>query len=226
MPKKRVAWLSKQLGLGDEDVFVTEGILGAKDLLELEAHGRPDLSFPRHQPVTHPRLRHTNGQQPTAIFDEIARGDILLHHPYVCFDTSVRRLVETAAEDPNVLAIKLTIYRTSSDSPIPRALAEAARRGKQVAVLVEITARFDEAPNIAWGQYLEKEGVHVSYGVERLKTHVKLALVVREEEGQIRRYAHVGTGNYHSGTTRVYEDLGVLTADPEICDDVAAVFNT
>jgi polyphosphate kinase len=226
MPKKRVGWLSKQLGIDDEDVCVTDGIIGASALLELEAPGRPDLSFPRHEPVTHPRLRHIDGREPPAIFEEISRGDILLHHPYVSFDTSVRRLVEAAAEDPDVLAIKLTIYRTSSNSPIVRALAEAARRGKQVAVLVEITARFDEAPNIAWGQYLEKEGVHVSYGVEQLKTHVKLALVVREEGGGIRRYAHVGTGNYHSGTARVYEDLGVLTADPEVCDDVAAVFNS
>jgi polyphosphate kinase len=226
MPKKRREWLSRQLGISDEDVYVTESIMGAHALLKLEAPGRPDLSFPHHEPITHPRLRRIDGRDPAAIFEEIASGDILLHHPYVCFDTSVLRLIEAAARDPDVLAIKLTIYRTSSDSPIPRALAEAARRGKQVAVLVEITARFDEAPNIAWGQYLEKEGVHVSYGVEQLKTHVKLALVVREEEGQIRRYAHVGTGNYHSGTTRVYEDVGVLTADPEICDDVAAVFNS
>jgi polyphosphate kinase len=226
MPKKRREWLSRQLGISDEDVYVTESIMGAHALLKFEAPGRPDLSFPHHEPITHPRLRRIDGRDPAAIFEEIASGDILLHHPYVCFDTSVLRLIEAAARDPDVLAIKLTIYRTSSDSPIPRALAEAARRGKQGAVLVEITARFDEAPNIAWGQYLEKEGVHVSYGVEQLKTHVKLALVVREEEGQIRRYAHVGTGNYHSGTTRVYEDLGVLTADPEICDDVAAVFNS
>jgi len=226
MPKKRREWLATQLGVTDDDIYVTKSILGAHDLMKLEAPGRSDLSFPHHEPVTHPRLRHIDGRDPAAIFSEIARGDILLHHPYVSFDSSVLRLIEAAAEDPGVLAIKLTIYRTSSDSPIPRALAEAARSGKQVAVLVEITARFDEAPNIAWGQYLEKEGVHVSYGVERLKTHVKLALVVREEEGEIRRYAHVGTGNYHSGTTRVYEDLGVLTADPEICDDVAAVFNS
>jgi len=218
--------LATQLGVTDGDIYVTKSILGAHDLMRLEAPGRPDLSFPRHEPVTHPRLRHVDDRDPAAIFEEIARGDILLHHPYVSFDSSVLRMIEAAAEDPDVLAIKLTIYRTSSNSPIPRALAEAARRGKQAAVLVEITARFDEAPNIAWGQYLEKEGVHVSYGVERLKTHVKLALVVREEEGEIRRYAHVGTGNYHSGTTRVYEDLGVLTADPEICDDVAAVFNS
>jgi polyphosphate kinase len=226
MPKKRREWLGRQLGIGDEDIYVSKSIIGPNALLQLEAPGRPELSFPHHEPITHPRLRHIDERDPTAIFSEIARGDILLHHPYVSFDSSVLRLIEAAAGDPDVLAIKLTIYRTSSDSPIPRALAEAARQGKQVAVLVEITARFDEAPNIAWGQYLEKEGVHVSYGVERLKTHVKLALIVREEEGEIRRYAHVGTGNYHSGTTRVYEDLGVLTSDPEICDDVAAVFNS
>jgi polyphosphate kinase len=137
----------------------------------------------------------------------------------------VLRFICEAAEDPAVLAIKITIYRTSSDSPILRALAEAARRGKQVAVLVEITARFDEAPNIAWGQLLEREGVHVSYGVEKLKTHVKLALVIREEGGRIRRYAHIGTGNYHTGTARIYEDLGLLTSDAALCRDVASLFN-
>jgi polyphosphate kinase len=225
-PEKQLKWLTAQLGIGDEDVYVTQGILRTNDLLKLEAPDRSDLGFPRHEPVTHPRLLHIDNRDPGAIFEEIARGDVLLHHPYVSFDTSVLRLVEAAAEDPDVLAIKLTIYRTSRESPIVRALAEAARRGKQVAVLVEITARFDEAPNIAWGQYLEKEGVHVSYGVERLKTHVKLALVIREEQGRIHRYAHVGTGNYHSGTARVYEDLGVLTADSEVCDDVALVFNS
>jgi polyphosphate kinase len=173
--------------------------------------------------VTHPRLSRLPAD-PGAIFGEISRGDILLHHPYHSFDTSVLRFLESAASDPQTLAIKLTIYRTSSDSPIVRALADAARRGKQVAVLVEITARFDEAPNIAWGQYLEREGVHVAYGVERLKTHVKLALVIREEEG-LSRYAHVGTGNYHTGTARLYEDVGILTAHPDVCADVAAIFN-
>ncbi len=135
------------------------------------------------------------------------------------------RFIESAAVDDAVLAIKLTIYRTSSDSPIIAALLEAARRGKQVAVLVEITARFDEAPNIAWGRLLEKEGVHVSYGVEKLKTHVKLALVLREEADGIRRYVHAGTGNYHTGTARIYEDLGILSCDPILSEDVAAVFN-
>jgi polyphosphate kinase len=133
--------------------------------------------------------------------------------------------LQCAAVDPKVLAIKLTIYRTSSDSPIIQALIEAARQGKQVAVLVEITARFDEAPNIAWAKRLEREGVHVAYGVERLKTHVKLALVVREENDGVRRYVHVGTGNYHEGTARIYEDMGVISCDTELGANVAAVFN-
>ncbi len=175
--------------------------------------------------MDHPSLRRVPDAEPRTIFEEIRRGDILVHHPYQSFDSSVLRLISEAAEDPKVLAIKLTIYRTSSDSPIIRALTEAARRGKQVAVLVEITARFDEAPNIAWGQVLEREGVHVAYGVEKLKTHVKLALVVRDEEGGPRSYVHVGTGNYHTGTARIYEDLGILSADPALCRDVAQLFN-
>jgi polyphosphate kinase len=195
------------------------------DLLSVRVTGREGLRVAAHTPVTHPRFRHLDPHDTGAVFDEIRDGDILLHHPYHSFDTSVLRFLESAAADPSALAIKITIYRTSSDSPIVRALVDAVRRGKQVAVLVEITARFDEAPNIAWGQYLENEGVHVSYGVERLKTHVKLALVIREEQGSLRRYVHVGTGNYHTGTARVYEDLGLLTCDPDICADAAAVFN-
>jgi polyphosphate kinase len=166
-----------------------------------------------------------SGGEPSEFFREICRGDILVHHPYQDFDTSVLRFLESAAADPHVLGIKLTIYRTSPESPIIAALLEAARRGKQVAVLVEITARFDEAPNIEWGRLLEKEGVHVSYGVEKLKTHVKLALVLREEADGIRRYVHAGTGNYHTGTARIYEDLGILSCDPVLSEDVAAVFN-
>ncbi len=225
MPEGLVRWLCEQLKASADDVYHTGSFLGLSDLLELQAAGRDDLRLPPHQPVTHPRLRALAADDGQAILAEIARGDLLLHHPYDSFDTSVMRFIESAAADPAVLAIKLTIYRTSSDSPIVRALAEAARRGKQVAVVVEITARFDEAPNIAWGKFLENEGAHVVYGVERLKTHVKLALVVREERGELRRYAHIGTGNYHSGTAKLYEDLGILTADAEVCDAVAAVFD-
>ncbi len=226
MPNKLVRWLGQQLEVDREDTYAVDTFLRMSDLGDLDAPDRPELHYPPHRPVTHPRLRGLDPADPAAIFAEIARKDILLHHPYHGFDSSVLRFLESAAVDPGVLAIKLTIYRTSSDSPIVRALIEAARRGKQVAVLVEITARFDEAPNIAWGDLLEKEGVHVSYGVERLKTHVKLALVVRDEPGGLRRYVHAGTGNYHSKTARIYEDLGLLTADPEICDDVTAVFNS
>jgi polyphosphate kinase len=225
MPKKFNRWLAKQIGVGPEDVYPTTGITRSSDLAQFADIKRSDLRFPAHKPITHPRLRGLGRGDATAIFDEIDRGDILLHHPYHSFDSSVLRFIESAAMDPQVLALKLTIYRTSRDSPIVRALAEASRRGKQVAVLVEITARFDEAPNIAWGQYLEREGVHVAYGVEKLKTHVKLALVVREEQDEIRLYAHVGTGNYHEGTAKIYEDVGVLTCKREICDDVAMVFN-
>lgn len=224
-PKKFTKWLAKQVGVGPDDLYSTE-FFGLNDLARIELPDRPKLRFAVHRPVTHERLRALAANSPRAIFDEIDRGDILLHHPYHSFDSSVLRFIQSAAADPAVLAIKLTIYRTNPESPIVRALADASRRGKQVAVLVEVTARFDEAPNIAWGQYLEKEGVHVAYGVDSLKTHVKLALVVREEAGALRRYAHVGTGNYHTETARIYEDLGVLTSDSEICDDVATVFNT
>ncbi|MEE9538874.1 MAG: polyphosphate kinase 1 [candidate division NC10 bacterium] len=225
MPRKFQEWLARQLRIGAEDLYPTGHFLGLCDLMQLKVTDREELHFPPHDPVTHPRLRRIRVENPHAIFEEIARGDILLHHPYHNFDTSVLRFLESAAADPAVLAIKLTIYRTSSDSPIVKALAEAARRGKQVVVLVEVTARFDEAPNIAWAQHLENEGVHVAYGVERLKTHVKLGLVVRDEDDRIRRYAHIGTGNYHTLTARIYEDLGVLTCDPEMCEDVATVFN-
>lgn len=225
MPEKLQKWLATQLDVHSDDIYPADHFIGLRDLVELKMEGRAHLCYPPHQPVTHPRLRNLNSDHSKAIFDEIKKGEILLHHPYHSFDTSVLTFLRSAAVDPEVLAIKLTIYRTSSDSPIVQALAEAARRGKQVAVLVEVTARFDEGPNIAWGQLLEKEGVHVAYGVQKLKTHVKLALVLREEQGKIRRYVHVGTGNYHTGTARLYEDIGVLTCDPELCDDVAALFN-
>ena len=224
-PKKMRQWLTQQLKLVETDVYVTDHFMAVADLLRFDVEGHEELRYPPHAPITHNRLRNLIASDSAAIFDEISRGDILLHHPYHSFDTSVLRFLQSAATDDKVLAIKLTIYRTSSDSPIIQALAEAARRGKQVAVLVEITARFDEEPNIAWGRLLEREGVHVSYGVEKLKTHVKLAMVVREEADGVRRYVHVGTGNYHSGTARMYEDIGILSCDPDLSADVAAVFN-
>ncbi|NIM61070.1 MAG: polyphosphate kinase 1 [Acidobacteria bacterium] len=225
MRKSKRKWLARELGVKSADVYPVNGLLGLSDLANFKVPKRAGLRYPKHRPRTHPRLAGLE-TRPGAVFEEIRRGDLLLHHPYHDFDSSVGRFIRDAAADPAVLAIKLTIYRTSADSPIVRALADAARNGKQVAVLVEITATFDEAPNIAWGKFLESEGVHVAYGVERLKTHVKLCLVVREEQGRLRRYAHVGTGNYHVGTARFYEDVGILTADPGVCEDIANVFNT
>ena len=224
-PKKLQRWIAEQLNAGPQDIMLTESLLGLKDLMGFQVEGFPELRDPPHEPVTHPRLCLLDPDDPAEIFAEIRRGDILLHHPYHSFDSSILHFLQSAAVDPGVLAIKLTIYRTSSQSPIIQALLEAARQGKQVAVLVEITARFDEAPNIAWGRLLEQAGVHVAYGMERLKTHVKLALVVREEADGIRRYVHVGTGNYHTGTARIYEDLGILSCEQELGANVAALFN-
>jgi polyphosphate kinase len=225
MPEELQHWLAAQLGAGPEDILVTQGLLSLCDLMRLPVEGFAELREPPHEPVTHPRLRQLDRSDTAAIFEEIRRGDILIHLPYHSFDSSILHFLQSAAADPKVLAIKLTIYRTSSNSPIIQALKDALRRGKQVAVLVEITARFDEAPNIVWGKELEQAGAHVAFGVERLKTHIKLALVVREEAQGLRRYVHVGTGNYHTGTARLYEDLGLLTADPELAANAAAVFN-
>jgi len=225
MPEAWRRWLADHLHADPADIEPSDGLLGMVDLVNLQPDGYPELRDPPHEPVTHPRLQEIDPADPGAIFAEIRRGDLLVHHPYHDFDTSVLRFLQSAAHDPGVLAIKVTIYRTARHSPIIEALTEAAHSGKQVAVLVEITARFDEAPNIVWGETLEKEGAHVVYGMERLKTHVKLALVVREEEDGIRRYVHVGTGNYHTGTARLYEDLGILSCDPGLGTSVAALFN-
>jgi polyphosphate kinase len=225
MPKKLQRWICEQLKADPNELEPIKGLMSLADLMKFQVEGYPELRDVPHYPVTHPRLRHLDPSDSADIFDEIRKGDILLHHPYHSFDTSILHFLKSAAVDPQVLAIKLTIYRTSSDSPIIQALTEAAHQGKQVAVLVEITARFDEAPNIAWGRRLEREGAHVAYGVERLKTHVKLALVVREEKDGIRRYVHVGTGNYHTVTARIYEDMGILSCDSELGANVAALFN-
>jgi polyphosphate kinase len=218
-------WLTQQFEADPADVMVWNGLMNLNDLVRFQPEGMPELRDPVHEPVDHPRLIAVAPGDKRAIFDAIREGDLLVHLPYHDFDTSILRLLQSAARDPKVLAIKISIYRTSSHSPVMQALIEAAQRGKQVVVFVEITARFDEAPNIAWGEVLENTGVHVVYGMKRLKTHVKLCLVVREEEDGIRRYVHVGTGNYHTETARLYEDLGVLSCDPELADSVAALFN-
>ncbi len=225
MPVDMRNWLTDQLGADPEDVMTWRGLMNLTDLVKLQPQGYPELRDPVHKPVAHPRLKPLDGRSHSAIFEEIRRGNFLVHLPYHNFDTSILRLLQSAARDPKVLAIKISIYRTSSHSPVMKALIDAARRGKQVAVFVEITARFDEEPNIAWGEVLEKAGAHVVYGMKRLKTHVKLCLVVREESDGIRRYVHVSTGNYHTGTARLYEDLGILSCEPDLTDSVAAVFN-
>jgi polyphosphate kinase len=225
MPESLRGWIMTQLDADCADVIATPGLLSLGDLMGLHVPDHAEQRDPPHEPVTHPRLRALDAADPAAMFDEIRRGDILVHLPYQDFDTSILRFIQDAAADPAVLAIKLTIYRTGRHSPIVQALKEAARHGKQVVVLVEITARFDEAPNIGWGKELEQAGAHVAYGVERVKTHVKLALVVRQERDGIRRYVHIGTGNYHEGTARLYEDLGLLSADPALAAHAAAVFN-
>src|SRR6516165_3558510 len=225
MPKKRQSWLAQNLVASPADIIPMDSSLALTDLVKFQPEDCEHLRDPEHHPVDHPRLHRLDGQDTGAIFQEIRAGDILLHHPYQDFDTSVLRFIESAARDPQVLAIKLTIYRTSERSPVIQALTEAARRGKQVVVLVEITARFDEAPNIAWGEQLEKAGAHVEYGMERPKTHVKLGLVVRDEVDGLRQYAHVSTGNYHPVTARLYEDLGIFSCDPALVAGVATVFN-
>ena len=226
MPESLRHWVAEDIGADPADIVAISGPLALTDLVNFQLDGYPELRDVPHKPITHPRLRRPDDPADTGgIFRQIRAGDILLHHPYHSYDTSILRFLESAARDPHVLAIKLTIYRTNRQSPIIQALIDAARRGKQVVVLVEITARFDEAPNIAWGEQLEKAGAHVVYGMERLKTHVKLGLVVREEEDGIRRYAHVSTGNYHTGTARLYEDLGILSCNPELGAGATALFN-
>jgi len=207
--------------LGDDDVYEVPGLLDTADLTGLAAGlDLPALKDPPHHPVT--PARFASGRN---IFEVIREGDVLVHHPYESFTNSVERFIQAAVDDPDVLAIKLTLYRTGGDSSIARLLAQAAERGKQVAVLIELKARFDEENNIRWAQRLEDVGVHVSYGVAGLKTHCKLMLVVRREGDAMRRYLHVGTGNYHPGTARVYTDFGLFTCDPELGADFTDLFN-
>ncbi|MCQ3802959.1 MAG: polyphosphate kinase 1 [bacterium] len=216
--------LTRELQITESDVFVMDGVLNLADLGFLATLPRPELLYPPWTWVTHPRLAGRISEQ-LDFFEAIREGDILVHHPYESFATSVEEFIAQAAADPDVLAIKQTLYRTSSDSVIMNALMEAAERGKQVVALVELKARFDEDRNITWAQRLEETGVHVVYGVVGLKTHTKITLVVRQEEGMIRRYSHVGTGNYNEQTARIYEDLGLFTCDQEVGADLSFLFN-
>ena len=220
-----LATIISELDVAPGEVFHLPAPLDLTGLFALEDSRREDLKYPGFLPITHPDLAEVESSSPADMFKALKRRDVLVQHPYDSFATSVQRFIEQAAADPAVLAIKQTLYRTSGDSPIVDALIEAAQAGKQVLAVVEIKARFDEQNNISWARQLEQAGVHVVYGMVGLKTHCKLSLVVREESGGLRRYAHVGTGNYHPKTARSYEDMGLLTANPVITDDVARLFN-
>ncbi|WP_143340684.1 RNA degradosome polyphosphate kinase [Demequina sp. NBRC 110057] len=217
--------LVRELGITERDVFLLPEPLDLTGLNVIADLDRPRLQFPAFRPTTHHQLAPVETADEQNIFEAIRRGDVLLHHPYDSFSTSVQAFLAQAAVDPKVLAIKQTLYRTSGDSPIVDSLIEAARNGKQVVALVEIKARFDEQQNISWARKLEKAGVHVVYGLVGLKTHCKLSLVVRQEDTGLVRYCHVGTGNYHPKTARLYEDYGLLTKDPEVGADLTKLFN-
>ena len=224
MPGHLVDLLSRELQLDDRYVHRLGGPLGLADLWAITEMDRPEHRYPAFHPATPPSvIRNADGD--ADLFATLDREDLLVQHPYDSFATTVQAFIEQAAADPSVLAIKLTLYRTSGESPIVDALIDAAEAGKQVVVLVEIKARFDEHANIAWARMLEQSGCHVVYGLMGLKTHCKLALVVRDEPDGIRRYVHVGTGNYHPTTARQYEDVGLLTADPVLAADVSHLFN-
>jgi polyphosphate kinase len=219
MPGEMVRYLASSLGLTADDVYTIEGPLNIPDLMSLYQVDRPDL---KDRPLTPAVIAPLKSGE--SIFEVIRRQDLLLHHPYNAF-SSVVDFISTAASDPDVLAIKMTLYRTGQRSPIVQALMEASERGKQVAVLVELKARFDEENNIEWARRLERAGVHVVYGLLGLKTHCKVALVVRREGDTLRRYVHIGTGNYNPTTARIYTDLGLLTADEKIGADATDLFN-
>jgi polyphosphate kinase len=221
------AQLVAALGVEDHQVYEAEGLLDLADLWDVVGlPGHDDLRDPPFTPVTPPRLILSQDGKESDVFTAIRDGDILVHHPYDSFSSSVERFVRQAVEDPNVLAIKQTVYRTSADSPLVPALIEAAERGKQAVCLVELKARFDESANIRWAKKLEEAGVHVVYGIPSLKTHVKCVLVVRREGDGVRHYVHIGTGNYNPKTARIYTDLGLFTCDSEIGGDIAEMFNS
>lgn len=216
--------LIRELDITQQEVYRLPGPLDLRGLFDLRID-RPDLKFKPHVPTTAMAFQPGDNNERPDVFASIRKGDVLVHHPYESFATSVQAFLEQAAKDPHVLAIKQTLYRTSGDSPIVEALIDAAEAGKQVLALVEIKARFDEANNILWARKLEKAGVHVVYGLVGLKTHCKLALVIREEGGVLRSYSHVGTGNYNPKTSRIYEDFGLFTADDQVGRDLTRLFN-
>ena len=217
--------LTEELDLDETDIYSFTGPLDLGGLFGLMSLDRPDLKDEPWVPMTQPRLASADPDDPVDIFSVIRDRDVLLHHPYESFSSSVEEFIRQASVDPSVLAIKLTLYRTSSDTSIIKSLVRAAERGKQVAALVELKARFDEKKNIGWAKELEKAGVHVIYGLMGLKIHTKTTLVVREEHDGIRRYCHIGTGNYNPKTARLYEDVGLLTADPAVGSDLTQLFN-
>jgi polyphosphate kinase len=224
MTEHMLELLLRELDVHPGDVVQVPGLLDLSSLWQIYGVDRPALKDPAFVPDTPPAF--ADRETPKSIFATLREGDVLVHHPYDSFSTSTQRFIELAAADPNVLAIKQTLYRTSGDSPIVRSLIEAAAAGKQVVTLVEIKARFDEQANIKWARALEQAGVHVAYGLVGLKTHCKTCLVVRREGSTIRRYCHIGTGNYNSKTARLYEDIGLLTAAPDIGADLTDLFNS
>ncbi|TVP99459.1 MAG: polyphosphate kinase 1 [Balneolaceae bacterium] len=226
MPKDVKDYIIHNLGIKKMDVFEMEGPIGLADVMQIYSlKGFEHLKFDPWIPALHPVFRHSIDEALPSVFSVIRKNDFIVHHPYHSFETSTQRFVEEASRDPKVLAIKQTMYRTSSDSPLMHALIRAADSDKQVAILIELKARFDEQRNILWAQRLEKAGVHVSYGISGLKIHSKLTIVVREENDGLRRYVHIGTGNYHPDTAQLYEDFGYFTCREDIASDVSDVFN-
>ncbi|MDT5323186.1 MAG: polyphosphate kinase [Mycobacterium sp.] len=224
MTENMLELLLRELDVHPGDVIEVSGLLDLSSLWQIYGVDRPDLKDPPFVPATPPAFGER--ETPKSIFSTLRDGDVLVHHPYDSFSPTVQRCIEQAAADPNVLAIKQTLYRTSGDSPIVNALIDAAEAGKQVVALVEIKARFDEQANIKWARALVQAGVHVVYGLIGLKTHCKTCLVVRREGSTIRRYCHIGTGNYNPKTARLYEDVGLLTASPDIGADLTDLFNS
>ena len=217
--------LAAELSIDKENIISVATPLDLTDLNRIADLDLPHLKFPVFRSRTAQALAEVDIEEPESFFSAIKRGEILLHHPYESFTSSVVQFLQSAAEDPRVLAIKQTLYRTSGDSPIIEALIEAAEVGKQVLAVIEIRARFDEQANVRWARKLEAAGVHVVYGLMGLKTHAKLSLVVRDEADGLRSYCHIGTGNYNPKTARMYEDLGILSADPVLTDDLSKLFN-